>query len=282
MEDNFTGQAEALVTVGLPVYNDSKYLKFAIQSVINQTFTRWRLIIINDGSVDNTEEIIKGFLFDKRITYLTGENEGLVARLNQLSNLCKTRYYCRMDSDDIMHPEKLQKQVDVLEAHPEIDVLGTNAYTIDASNIVLGMRNEYHEINYIRKVRSFIHPTIMGKSEWFRANPYDPDAIRLEDVELWFRTAGKSNFMIITQPLFFYREVGENYFKKYVLIGRSRFKILEKYNGNTKWQKFFIKNAFVGMVYRLFNVFNKEQWLIARRNKVNFEERKHYENYLHS
>lgn len=268
-----------LVTVGLPVYNDENYVRLAIESIIKQTYKNWRAIIIDDGSTDNTLNIIKEYQADGRITLISGENLGLVARLNQLIDLCETKYYFRMDSDDIMHPERLQMQVEIMETNPDIDVLGTNAFTIDENNYVIGIRAEYNDKTFLKKVKSFIHPTVMGKTAWFKENPYDPDALRMEDVELWYRTSDKCNFMIITKPLFFYREVGENYYKKYYLISKSKKAIQRKYSNDSFWKKFFIKNTIIGFIYRVFNLINQEQKLVNKRNKVVFNKKLPYENY---
>ena len=280
MDELLVQKSLPLVTIGIPVYNTENYIRFTLQSILSQTYTNWLLIIINDGSTDNSEAIIREYLHDKRIKLINGHNTGYVIRLNQLINLCETKYYFRMDADDIMHPERLERQIKVMENNPEIDVLGTNAYSIDGDNFVTGVRLNYKDVDYLKNVTSFIHPTVMGKTQWFKDNLYDEEILRIEDLELWHRMAGCSNFKIITNPLLFYREVGNGYFRKYSAISKSRKRIKEKYGNDPFWTKFFIKNTINGFIYRIFNLFNKEQTLVNKRNKVIFNERLSYENYI--
>ena len=97
------------VSVILPAYNCEKYIAKAIDSVLHQTFTDFELIIINDGSTDQTEKIVKSFS-DPRILYqLNNTNKGLVFTLNKGIDIAKGRYIARMDGDDIAHRERFEK-----------------------------------------------------------------------------------------------------------------------------------------------------------------------------
>lgn len=258
-----------MITIAIPFYNSEKYLELAIQSVINQSFQDWKLLLINDGSTDSSLEIALKFKNDTRVTIISdGENRNLVYRLNQITNLADTKYLARMDADDIMHPEKIEKQLKVLESHPEIDVLGTNAYSIDENNLVQGLRFKYNKEIKLKTVNGFIHPTIIAKTDWFKNNQYDHKAERIEDTELWLRSFGKYNFQILTEPLFFYREIGENYYKKYFKGFTSTLYIIKKHNYKIKYLLFGAKHVVSGYIYYLFNIFKKENLLVNTRNEV--------------
>ncbi len=128
------------ITIAIPVYNAELYLSQAIKSVLDQSYKEFKLIIINDGSSDNSMKIAREFN-DSRIKIIDDNlNKGLQYRLNQIIKLTDTPFLARMDADDIMHPERIKKQIEVFEEYPEIDVLGTNAYTIDGDNNVVGIR----------------------------------------------------------------------------------------------------------------------------------------------
>ncbi|HGF9542707.1 TPA: glycosyltransferase family 2 protein, partial [Acinetobacter baumannii] len=130
-----------LVSVVLPAYNAELYLKEAIDSVLSQTFTDFELIILNDGSIDRTEEIILSYN-DSRIVYVKNEkNLGLIGTLNKGINLAKGKYIARMDADDICLPERFKKQVDFLEKNNEIDLIGTNAIKINNNGDRIGVIN---------------------------------------------------------------------------------------------------------------------------------------------
>ena len=269
-----------LITIGIPIYNAEDFLADAIKSILAQSYQNFELILVNDGSKDNSLEIAKDFAKqDSRIRVISdGLNRKLPARLNQIIREAKGKYIARMDADDIMHPQRLQRQFEILENHPNIDVLGTNAYVIDENNLVFGIRYKNHV--GLSKVEHFIHPTIMGKKQWFLDNPYDEKAIRIEDAELWYRTKSFSNFMITNEPLLFYREFGNNYYKKYFQANGSAMHILNKYPEDKFWKNFFLSNKVKGSMYKILNVIGKEQILIEKRNEEVFKKKIAFEKLL--
>ena len=201
---------QPLVSIAIPCYNCSRFVEDAVRSVINQTYQNWELLIIDDGSKDNSVEIIRN-IKDSRITIFSdGCNKGLPARLNESVKWAHGVYYARMDADDIMHKERISKQVTFLLDHPEVDVLGCSAYIINGSNRVLRKR--------IAKNGQcgFIHPTVIAKTSWFNNNQYNEVMMRSQDIELWLRTKSSSCFANMSDCLFYYREEGVPQVKKYV------------------------------------------------------------------
>ena len=257
-----------MVTIGLPFYNAEKYLALAIESVLQQTYTDWELLLLDDGSTDNSLSIAQSYAQkDSRIKVISdGKNKNLATRLNELPSLAQGLYLARMDADDIMHSARIERQLAVLKAHPEIDVLGTNAYIINDENAVTSTRYPLTPKNTLTRVKSFIHPTIIAKKQWFLENPYDTKALRMEDAELWYRTHSKYHFVRLNEPLMFYREVGNNYYKKYFLAQQSKAYIFNKYPNEGYWKQYFRSNFLKGIVYRIAHIFGMEQWLVNRRN----------------
>ncbi|MDO7488042.1 glycosyltransferase [Peribacillus frigoritolerans] len=197
------------VTVGISVYNNEKTIKYAINSILNQSYTNWELIIIDDGSTDNSLEIIRSYKDERIKVFTDGKNKGLITRLNQMINLCQTDFFFRMDSDDIMHPERIRKQVDFLIENKEIDIVGAEAIVVDEDNVISGIRKNKNIVKSKRFVFEnsvFIHPTVAGKTQWFKQNMYNNGFHRCEDFELWCRTIEFSNFAHINEPLLFYRD----------------------------------------------------------------------------
>ena len=233
-----------MVTIGLPFYNAEKYLALAIESVLQQTYTNWELLLLDDGSTDNSLCIAQSYAQkDSRIKVISdGKNKNLATRLNELPSLAQGLYLARMDADDIMHPARIERQLAVLETHSEIDVLGTNAYIINDENAVTGTRYPITPKNTLTRVRGFIHPTIIAKKQWFLENPYNTKALRMEDAELWYRTHSKYHFVRLNEPLLFYREVGNNYYKKYFLAQQSKAYIFSKYPNESYWKHYFRAN----------------------------------------
>jgi glycosyltransferase involved in cell wall biosynthesis len=260
---------EFLLTIAIPFYNAEKYLDTSIQSVFNQTFQDWNLLLIDDGSTDSSLQIALKYQNDPRVKiHSDGENKNLSYRLNQIPTLVDTKYLFRMDADDIMHPERIERQLNILESHPEIDVLGTNAYSMDENNLIQGIRLRYSDKENLRKVKDFTHPTIAAKTEWFKNNPYDAKAIRIEDMELWIRLKDQCNFQILTEPLLFYREFGSDYYKKYFKAYNCLPYVLKKHHYDFGMLKFIIKFSVKGILYFFFNLLDKEGVLVNRRNEI--------------
>tara|TARA_B100000767_G_scaffold271560_1_gene297436 strand:- start:5292 stop:6137 length:846 start_codon:yes stop_codon:yes gene_type:complete len=224
-----------LLTVGLPFYNTNKFLKYAIQSTLNQSFSDFELILLNDGSTDSSLEIARSFKDDRIVVISDGDNKGLAYRLNQISQLANGKYLARMDSDDIMHVDRLKIQLEYLSLNENIDLLGSNAFVIDNNNKIYGKMSVLKYPSSYEDVYSnkcFIHPTITGKTKWFQNNQYNIEAIRMEDAELWSRTISTSNFSNLNIPLLYYRQAGTPYLSKYLKSQKGFRKILRKEDTN--------------------------------------------------
>lgn len=257
-----------LVTIAIPIYNAEKYVRDAIQSCINQTYQNWELLLMCDGSTDNStiiaKEIANG---DSRIKIIDdGQNRGLIARLNQSVEVCETKYYARMDADDIMCINRIEEQVKFMEEHAEVDVCGSSIMTIDNNNNIIG--SGFNE----GRVNSFIHPTVLGRTKWFKANPYANWALRAEDFELWIRTSSNSNFYAIAKPLLFYREFGVPTFKKYYLTQKTIIKVAGRYKEYGKSFFWFAELATLSYAKIIINaimaLIGKMDLLVAIRRRV--------------
>lgn len=201
------------VTVAIPMFNAEAYIGAAIGSVLAQSYSNWELLILDDGSTDRSLEIVRKFQ-DPRIRILSdGENRGLSRRLNESVQLASGEVYARMDADDLMVTTRMERQINYLLSHPDCDVVGSSAYIIDGDNNLTGLRggNPFVENGFLSVAHrgGFIHPTVTGRTAWFRAHPYDINADRCEDIELWLRTADESHFGQLEEPLLFYREAGD-------------------------------------------------------------------------
>jgi glycosyltransferase involved in cell wall biosynthesis len=206
------------ISIGISFKNPGDYFKLAIQSIFAQTFTDWELILLDDGSTDESLALAKS-LQDPRIrVYADGESRGLNVRLNQLVQLAKSDYFARMDADDIMHPQRLEKQYAQLIQHDSNTVIGSAAYSIDETSQIVGIRSNSQQQSGFAARHSFIHPTVSAATEWFRRNPYSKDFVfqRSQDAELWCRTTDSTQFINLSEPLLYYRESGVFSFKNYL------------------------------------------------------------------
>ena len=214
---------QPLISIGISFLNCEKYIDFAICSVLNQTYENWELILIDDGSTDNSLKIAKSYSDSRIKIFSDGNNMGLAFRLNQLVEMSTGKYFARMDADDVMYFDRLTIQVKFLEENQEIDVLGSSALTIDNDNLIYGKINVNKHPKSLENVFSnkcFIHPTIMAKTSWFKINKYN-GIDRMEDADLWSRTILSSTFHNIDNPLLYYRQAGIPYLSKYLISQKS-------------------------------------------------------------
>ncbi len=194
----------------LPVYNGAITLSIAIQSILNQSYQHWELIILDDASQDNSVEVINQFN-DKRIRLVLGErNIGLSARLNIAINMANGKYMARMDQDDLSYTDRIKKQVEHLEKNPEVDLLATGLAVFRGNGQILGRLpvKKSHEEICRHPWRGFYlpHPTWMGRIEWFRKYQYKSFANGSEDQHLLFRAFNDSQYECLDEILFGYRE----------------------------------------------------------------------------
>lgn len=198
------------LTVALPVYNGEKTLSAAISSLLNQSFQDFELIILDDCSQDKSVEIVRSFK-DSRIHLIEGdENLGISARLNMAIDMANGKYFARMDSDDIAFPDRFLKQINYLEKHREVDLLGSNILVFSEGGVIKGVlpiRKSHDEICEKPWGGFYLpHPTWIGKVSWFSEYRYDSNADGAEDQHLLFRTYQDSCFACLEEPLLAYRE----------------------------------------------------------------------------
>lgn len=197
------------ISVILPVYNASAFLKKAIDSIILQTYTDWELIVINDGSTDNSEEIILSYT-DKRIKYYNNEtNLGLITSLNKAILLCSGEYIARMDADDISLPERFTKQINFLDKNRDYAMCGSFAQIIDSLDNITGKiihvtDNDYLKVNLLFSV-PFVHPSMMIRSDIFNEALFDKEYLHAEDYDLWTRISKNHKVANIPDFLLKYR-----------------------------------------------------------------------------
>lgn len=273
------------MTIGIPFYNCESTLLDAIQSVFAQTYQDWELLLVNDGSTDGSLEIAKSICDPRVKLFSDGQNRRLHYRLNQITTLASQEYIARMDADDVMHPERIEKQIQYLQMHPKVDVVGTAVYTIDDNDTPNGLRGANPPDVSPRGVLAhaiLVHPTIMAKAEWFRKNPYDEAFIRAEDYELWCRTYKTSTFASIIEPLYYYRECARapwKYLRDYLQSIRTVRKILRVYGpASAGWLytlRLMLDYTAKGEMYRAATIFGQQNTLIKRRNRLLTEEELH-------
>jgi glycosyltransferase involved in cell wall biosynthesis len=205
------------VSVLLPVYNGERYLRDAVGSVLSQGFTDFELLLLDDGSTDRSLEIMQGFANgDSRVRVISRENRGLVATLNQLVGEARGELLARMDADDICLPDRLQRQVDFLAAHPEVVCVGGDVELIDDAGRFLTVLRMVHDDASIQGQALEGHTTIchpcalMRRSAVQAVGGYHAEFYPTEDLDLWLRLGEVGQLANLSGPVLRYRLHGSS------------------------------------------------------------------------
>lgn len=212
------------VTVLMPVYNCELYIKEAIDSILNQTYTNFELLIIDDASTDKTVELIKKCL-DVRINLIQKPvNKGLTDSLNHGLKIAKGKYIARMDGDDISLPERFAKQILFLEENQEVILCGS-WFSIIGSDRIVKVPEHHNEIKLaFLKGNCIAHPSVMMRKQSLDAFQviYDVYKEPAEDYDLWVRLMLKGKLHNLQEVLLDYRTHGEQVTKRQSVEQKNR------------------------------------------------------------
>ena len=194
------------ITVLMPAYNAGRYIGEAITSVLKQSFCDFELLIINDGSIDNTVKVIESF-HDSRIVLIHQQNKGIAAALNNGLRCSLAQYIARFDADDICYPDRLKIQYEFMTAYPEYHILGSAADYMDVEgnyiftqHPVAHLNEEIQELKYT--VCPFIHSSVFYKKEVILNNGgYNEHAYTFEDHFLWVNILKNQKACNLSLPL---------------------------------------------------------------------------------
>ena len=202
-----------LVSIVMPVYNTAPFLEEAVNSILNQTFTDFEFIIIDDGSTDGSLELLKTFRDERIILLSNGINRGLVFTLHRGLKAAQGKFIARMDGDDISVPDRLELQVAYLKAHPEADLVASCVELMDEEGKRIGHWSD--DVLHItpESIRSFLplnnslaHPSVLAKADIIRALGYRAAQKDAEDYDLWLRWASCGySLHKIPDPLVYHR-----------------------------------------------------------------------------
>lgn len=261
------------VSIVMSLYNNCQFLQEAVQSILRQTLKDFEFIIIDDGSLDNSLEIIKRFSKkDKRIKIIIHKKKlGLTRSLNEGIHLAKGEFIARMDGDDICLSQRLEKQIEFLEKNQDIGFCGTAAILIDKNNNKIGKKIHPAENKDIHKAVlsycPFIHPTLMFRRQILEeAGLYNEAFVFAQDYELVLRLLRKYKAANLKEPLLYYR-VGEEKstsiaklkYQEYLAL-KARWLALTKYHYSIleSWKfikpllSFLVPTSFKILIYKKF------------------------------
>jgi glycosyltransferase involved in cell wall biosynthesis len=181
------------VSVIIPTYNRAQYIEESIRSVLVQSYTDLEVVVVDDGSVDDTEKVVSA-IADPRLRYIRQENRGRSNARNHALSLARGKYVAFLDSDDLYLPGKIELQVDYLKKHPNVGMVYTSAYCINDGGEMLADRYEatvsgriYEQIAFFTPVTITL-PTVMTYREVMdHVGGFDENMHRFEDTDMWRR-----------------------------------------------------------------------------------------------
>lgn len=226
-----------LISVLLPAHNAELYIAEAVQSILEQTESDLELIVLNDGSKDNTLRVLQDF-HDPRLCILSEEhNQGIVFQLNKGLRHATGKYIARMDADDIAYPNRFARQLAFFQSHPNAIVVGTFARQIGKSSHLLTYPSKPQEIDfYLNFYCCMLHPTVMIDADKLRENGALYEAFQYaEDYGLWIRLSDGKNIYNIPEVLLDYRIHDKQ---------TNQISLLKQYNGTMTAREVKLRKSF--------------------------------------
>lgn len=256
-----------MITIGIPFFNAENYLEDAICSVLAQTYDSWELVLVDDGSTDNSLFIAHKYEnYDNRIRVISdGENKKLPFRLNQIIKESKYDFIARMDADDLMSNDRLEKQINFLINNEGIDFVTTACLSIGTKNELTGLIDiknyQMNAAGILEGRTNLIHASLLARKSWYLRNTYNENSLLAEDYHLWLNAAKKDDlkYAVIEEPLYWYR-VTENvtinkmiagYNTQMEIIECNYHNIIKKSDKDRILRKFYVKKYIVKSLEKL-------------------------------
>ena len=218
---------QPLVTIAVPCYNQAQYLAEALNSVLAQTYQNWECVIANDGSTDNTEEVVKSYMAkDSRFKYVQQENQGPSAARNVAIRYSSGKYILPLDADDTIYPDYTSAAINVLEADNHVKIV----YSEAEISWIIKSKWQLEEYDYTRLlIKNMIFVTsFFRRADFERVNKYDESIRAFEDWDLWIRILADGGRVVKLPQIYF----------TYRRHGPSNLQQVENRNNNNKLREY--------------------------------------------
>ena len=220
------------VSVIIPAHNAAQYLPEAVDSVLGQTFNDFEILIIDDGSTDNTEEVLRRY--HSKVRYFSQQNSGVAVTRNRGIERAQGRYIAFLDADDTWMPHKLERQMAAMAEHKDYRIC-YSAFTVTGPDLapisVSRSRRQSHALEDLLLQGNVVATptTVMGERALFvEAGGFDPALSQCADWDMWVRLAALTDFLYIDEPLACYRQHSSNMSRNAPLLEQDSFRVLEK------------------------------------------------------
>lgn len=269
---------DVFVTIGIPFYNAEETILEAVRSVFAQTHQNWELLLIDDGSTDRSLELVKAIKDPRVRVYSDEKNLKLATRLNQIIDLAKYDYIARMDADDLMSPDRIEKLISIL-INENYDLVSCGTYSIKMNNSYNGYRGNYEEKysfeGILNKSQKFLHAGLIARKSWYQRNRYNEQIPIGQDTHLWLSASKALDFNAksISDPLYMYREEGNVTVKKLMKAYQVERDFYAPMIDNTLFKyKYITKSWLKTLIVKTMSIFGSLDYLLNRRNKSKIDE----------
>ena len=222
------------VSLYIPTYNYGRYLEKAVESVLEQNYDAWELIIIDDGSTDNTQAILTKFEGNPKIGIYHQKNQGLTKANNKAIKLARGEYIMRLDADDYLDENALLVLANVLDSKPEVALVYPDYYVVseDSELVRLERRSKAYEEDELLDLPSHAACAMIRKSCLIELGGYNEDIPRQDGYDLWLRLVQKYRVYNVNLPLFYYRRHGASMSSRMDNLLRTRQEIKRTFVSN--------------------------------------------------
>lgn len=269
---------DIFVTIAIPFYNAEETILDAVRSVFAQTHENWELLLIDDGSNDKSLELVQQIKDPRVSVYSDGKNLKLAARLNQIVDLAKYDYIARMDADDLMSPDRIEKLINIL-INENYDLVSCGTYSIKMNNSYNGYRGndeeKYSFEGILNKSQKFLHAGLIARKGWYQRNRYNEQIPVGQDTHLWLSALKALDFNAksISDPLYMYREEGNVTAKKLIKAYQVERDFYAPMIDNTLFKyKYITKSWLKTLIVKTMSIFGCLDYLLNRRNKSKIDE----------
>jgi glycosyltransferase involved in cell wall biosynthesis len=241
---------EALVSIIIPCYNGEKFIGETIRSVMKQTYRHWNLIVVDDGSIDNSKKVVEGFADDKRIQYTYQQNAGVSSARNKGITMAEGEFVCFLDADDIWTESNLEKKLSMLQQNPDIGWVFSDMYMADATlktSSLAPVGTDRNILNNLLLWESEVVPgpcsNLMVRSKCLKEKKisFDTKLSTAADLDFCMQLASNYKGKRIAEPLFYYRVLNNSMSKSVAAMERDQLWIYKKAVQNKLFKSFWFK-----------------------------------------
>lgn len=274
------------ITIAIVFHNAEEFLLNSIKSVFAQTYHDWELLLIDDGSTDNSLQIALSISDTRVKCFSDGKKLNLAARLNQVIKYAKYDYIARMDADDLMDITRIEKQLSILINNQNIDLVSSGLLSIGKNYEIYGYRIpqvDSIDFDILLQSNPIVHASIVARKSWYERNFYNENLSVAQDYYLWLSASQKNDLKIsfIKEPLYYYTESQNINLSKLLRAGITERKIIKDFHTKNKAYKLIISHIKDLITFAMFLLHVEKVFLYKRnRSKPDSNIIKSYQNNL--